>query len=82
MRVLLVLLYLVAFLSFSQDARASGFSIAELGGPGAFTAIAEDGSALFYNPRLSIIVPKSGSPLNKGGKSIDTNLIQIASYCH
>src|ERR1700737_2053550 len=55
MRVRLDLLYLVAFLSFSQGARASGFSILELGGRGAgmggaFTAIADDGSALFYNP--------------------------------
>ena len=55
MRVRLDLLYVVAFLSFSQGARASGFSILELGGRGAgmggaFTAIADDGSALFYNP--------------------------------
>src|ERR1700730_3953979 len=55
MRVRLVLLYIVFFLSFSQGARASGFSILELGGRGAgmggaFTAIADDGSALFYNP--------------------------------
>src|SRR2546423_10046789 len=55
MRVRLVLLYLMACLSFSESARASGFSILELGGRGAgmggaFTAIADDGSALFYNP--------------------------------
>src|SRR5215471_15700397 len=51
----LVLLYLAASLSFTQGARASGFSILELGGRGsgmggAFTAVADDGSALFYNP--------------------------------
>ena len=49
------LVYWIAFLTFCQGAWASGFSILELGGRaagmgGAFAGLADDGSALFYNP--------------------------------
>ncbi|MBI2820936.1 MAG: hypothetical protein HYX74_01805, partial [Acidobacteria bacterium] len=50
-----VALFFAALLAGSQAGRASAFSINELGARamgmgGAFVSIADDGSALFYNP--------------------------------